>query len=195
MPDIDAIYDDEAELRRLAAILEPRYRRMLRAVHEAIRLAFGLRVDRFRLTDSQTNLVLVAAARQVVRINETTRQAIVEQLRIGQELGLSTFEIAQGNARIGYRGIDGLYRETWRGRAAMIARTELQHAQLISSYQQYQATGLVDRVELVDGDDWDEACRARNGKIVPIADRPPLNHPNCTLSVIPVFREGVSIPA
>jgi hypothetical protein len=195
MPDIDAIYDDDEELRRLAAILEPRYRRMLSAVHEAIRLAFGLRVERFRLTDAHTNLILVAAARQVVRINETTRQAIAEQLRIGQELGLSTFEIAQGNARIGYRGIDGLYRETWRGRAQMIARTELQHAQIVSAYQQYAATGLVDRVQLVDGDEWDEGCRARNGRVVPLADRPPLLHPNCTLGLIPVFREGVQVPA
>ena len=75
------------------------------------------------------NQLLVEAARQVVRIDETTRQAIAEQLRVGQALGLSTWEIANGNAEIGYHGIEGLYTETWKGRAETIARTELQHAQ------------------------------------------------------------------
>jgi cell division ATPase FtsA len=192
MTELDDIYNSREEQERLAAIMEPRYRRMLRAVHEAIRVAFGLTADQFKLTDSDVNLILVGAARRVVGIDETTRMAIAEQLRVGQALGLSTYEIAHGNPKIGYRGIEGLYRETFRGRSDTIARTELQHAQNESSLNRYRATGMVDAVEIVDGDDWDEPCRTRNGRIVPVSDRPQLNHPNCTLVLIPVLREGVT---
>lgn len=191
MPGIDDVYNSDEEQIRLAAIMETRYRRMLNAVHEAIRLAFGLSADEFRITDSAVNAILVNAAERVVRIDETTRQAIAEQLRIGQELGLSTWEIANGNPQIDYRGIEGLYKETWNGRAQTIARTELQHAQNIATYNRYAATGMVDEIELVDGDD-DAVCASRNGKIVPLSERPQLAHPNCTLSVIPVIREGAA---
>lgn len=188
MPDIDEVYDSRDEQERLAAIMEVRYRRMLKAVHEAIRAAFGLAADRYRLTDSAVNLILVNAAQRVVRIDETTRQAIAEQLRIGQELGLSTWEIANGNPKIDYAGIEGLFKETWHGRAEMVARTELQHAQVTASTNRYRATGLVDEVRLVDGDE-DEPCASRNGTIVPLDQVPGLAHPNCTLGVIPILRD------
>lgn len=188
---LDDIYNSDEEQERLAQILEMRYRAMLRAVHIAIRRVFGLRIDQFRLTDSAVNALLVEAAHQVVRIDEATRQAIAEQLRVGQELGLSTWEIANGKPEVGYRGIEGLYKETWAGRANTIARTELQHAQNEAALNRYAATGLVDQVQIVDGDD-DPPCRDRNGKIVPISERPGLKHPNCTLGLIPVLRDGVA---
>lgn len=190
MATLEDLYDSDEEQMRLASIMEVRYRRMLKAVHEAIRAAFGLEADRFRLTDSAVNLLLVNAAQRVVRIDETTRAAIAEQLRIGQELGLSNWEIANGVKKIGYRGIEGLYKETWQGRAETIARTEMQHAQNESALNRYAATGLVDRVEIVDGDE-DAACASRNGRVVPLSERPQLAHPNCSLSVIPILREGV----
>lgn len=190
MPDIGDVYDPHEEQVRLAAIMEERYRRMLEAVNEAVKQVFGLSANRMRLTDSAVNKILINAATRVVGIDETTRQAIAEQLRLGQELGLSTWEIANGVPKIGYHGIDGLYKETWKGRAETIARTELQHAQNIASYDRYQATGMVDQLEIRDGDD-DEPCRSRDGTIVPLSERPQLAHPNCTLAVIPVLREGV----
>lgn len=190
MPEIDDIYDAEAEQRRLAAILEQRYVTMLNAVHLAMIRLFGLDAERYRLTDAAVNQVLVDAAQRVVRIDETTRQAIVEQLRVGQALGFSTYEIAHGKPEVGYRGIDGLYSETWKGRADMIARTELQHAQNEATLNRYAATGMVDQVEIVDGD-YDAACAARNGRVVSISERPQLLHPNCTMSLVPVLREGI----
>lgn len=191
MADLGDVYDSEEEQLRLAAIMEERYRRMLEAVNEAIRTVFGLSANRMRLTDSAVNRILIDAAHRVVRIDETTRQAIAEQLRLGQELGLSTWEIANGVPSIGYHGVDGLYKETWKGRAETIARTELQHAQNIASYDRYQATGMVDQLEIRDGDD-DEPCRSRDGTVVPLSARPQLAHPNCTLAVIPILREGVA---
>ena len=73
----------------------------------------------------------------------------------------------------------------------MIARTELQHAQNEAALNRYAATGLVDMVKIIDGDQWDLPCANRNGTTVPITDHPELNHPNCTLVVVPVLREGV----
>lgn len=191
MPDITDVYDADDEQERLGDILEQRYQRMLTATHEAIRRLFGLTIDQFRLTDSAVNALLVEAAHQVVRIDETTRQAIAEQLRLGQELGLSTWEIANGRPDIEYRGIEGLYSETWKGRAETIARTELQHAQNEAALNRYAATGMVDMVEIVDGDDWDAECAARNGRVVPLSERPQLLHPRCTLGLIPVLRDGI----
>jgi hypothetical protein len=190
--DVDDIYNSDEERERLAEIMEARYRSMLRAVHLAIRRVFGLRVDQFRLTDSAVNALLVDAAQRVVRIDETTRLAIAEQLRIGQELGLSTWEIANGKPEVGYRGIEGLYSETWKGRAETIARTELQHAQNQSALNRYAATGMVDHVEIVDGDDWDIGCAERNGRVVSLSERPQLLHPRCTLGFIPVLRDGIA---
>ena len=192
MPDVDDVYNSDREQARLYAILEQRYLQMLTAVQAAlIRLFPGISDEHFRVRDQDVNALLRTAAQRVVRIDETTRQNIAEQLRVGQALGLSTYEIAHGRADIGYHGIDGLYAETWKGRADMIARTELQHAQNESALNRYAATGLFDHVRIIDGCDWDEACCARNNTVVPITDRPQLNHPNCTLVVVPIVREGV----
>jgi len=191
MPDVGDIYDTPEEQRRLAEILEQRYLAMLTAVHAALIRLFGLDPNRFVISDNAVNLLLVDAAQRVVRIDETTRQAIAEQLRVGQALGLSTYEIAHGNAKIGYHGIEGLYTETWQGRADTIARTELQHAQNEASLNRYAATGMVDTVTIIDGDEWDEGCAKRNGTTVPISAHPQLLHPNCTMILVPVLREGI----
>jgi hypothetical protein len=191
VPDITEIYDGDEERKRLAEILEPRYRAMLEAVHQALIRLYGLNANRYVISDSAVNLMLVDAAQRVVGIDETTRQAIVEQLRVGQALGLSTYEMAHGNAQIGYPGIEGLYGETWNKRSEMIARTELQHAQNEASLNRYAATGMVDHVRIIDGDEWDEPCAARNGAVVPISEHPQLNHPHCTMVLVPVLREGI----
>jgi hypothetical protein len=191
MPDVNDIYDTPEEQRRLAAILEQRYLAMLTAVHAALIRLYGLDAERFVISDSAVNLLLVDAAQRVVRIDETTRQAIAEQLRVGQALGFSNYELAHGRADVGYHGIEGLYQETWKGRAETIARTELQHAQNEASLNRYAATGMVDMVKIIDGDEWDLPCAQRNGRIVPISERPQLNHPNCSLVLVPVLREGI----
>ena len=186
---VDRIYDSAAEQHALALLVEVRYRRMLRAVHEAIGDAFDIR-ESFRLTDADTEALLQIAAEQVVRIDETTRAAIREQLELGQRLGLSTWEIAHGVPKLGYHGIEGLYSETWAGRADTIARNELAEAQYHSALNRYQASGLVDRVRAFDGDQ-DAPCAAQNGRTFPLDDPPKRQHVNCTLVVVPMLREGV----
>lgn len=194
MAEVDDIYSSDEERRRLADILEPRYLAMLTAVHEAMIRVFDLDPTQYIISDSAVNAILVDAAQRVVGIDETTRQAIAEQLRVGQSLGMSNYEIAHGDERIGYLGIEGLYNERFTGdgkRAEMIARTELQHAQNEASMNRYAATGMVDHVQIIDGDQWDLPCANRNGTIVPISERPQLNHPHCTMVLVPVLREGI----
>lgn len=179
---VDDVYPPEEEL-RLSLILEPAYRRTLQALHELVAGALELDPEAFRLDDISTRQILQIAAERVVRISDTTRQALRDELAAGQEAGESAYELAQR--------IDRLYMETWAGRALMIARTEIGEAQRVSALNRYKATGLVDRVGIIDGDD-DEPCASRNGTVVAIDKAPGLAHPNCTLVLYPVLREGVA---
>ena len=190
IPDIGDVYDGEDHATRLAGIFGKQYGRMLTAMHLIVAARYP-GVEGFRLDDAATRRMLQYAATRVVRIEEVTREAIAEQLATGQALGLSTWEIANGVPSLNYRGIDGLFEETWRNRPETVARTELQEAQRASAIDRYHATGIVDRVELDDGDDWDAVCRGRHGKVVPLEQAPELAHPRCTLVLLPVLREGI----
>lgn len=185
--DLDEFYDAESEQMALAQIIEPRYIRMLGAVHELVRTTFPEMED-FRLDDESTASILEHAAKQVVRIDETTRDALRELLKLGQ--GYSQWEIANGVPKDEYPGIEGLFRETWAGRAQTVARNELLEAQHTSALGRYVATGLVDSVRLRDGTSSapDEPCIARNGQVVPLASRPERLHVNCSVVVIPILR-------
>lgn len=187
--DFSDIYDEADEQQRLTVLFEARYTAMLKAVHEVVRSAFP-EIEGYRLDDVTTRMILREAAKRVVRIDETTRDAVRALLQVGQERGYSNWELANGNATDGFPGIQGLFKETWNGRAETIARTELQHAQLVSAVDRYAATGLVDQVQLIDGDD-DLPCQSRNGRKVALNSKPRLAHPNCTLVVVPVLKEGV----
>ena len=189
IPDVSQIWDSDDEQRRLIEIWEANFARVLRAVHAIVGRSYP-QATNFRLDDADTRRILSMAAQRVVRIDETTRLALQALLQRGQELGLSTWQIAHGSAADEFPGIDGLFRETWRGRADTVARTEMQEAQRLSALDRYRATGLVDRVLIRDGDH-DPVCSGRNGKTVPIEQAPELAHPNCKLVLIPVLREGI----
>lgn len=183
---IDDIYDPDYEQEQLTVIIEPRYSAMLNAVAELLKVRFP-DVEAFVVDDAATRRLLAEAGQQIVRIDETTRTAIAEQLQLGQERGYSAWEIANGVKKDGYRGIEGLFKETWASRADTVARTELQNAQLQSAQDRYRAGRVVDRMKIVDGDK-DDPCAARNGEVVPVTTRVDLQHPNCTVAVIPLLR-------
>ena len=185
------IYDREAWQRLLAAVLMPRFLRMQVAWHEFVASQFPeLSPHEFRLDDEATRMILAEAAERVVMIDASTRDAIREQLREGQKRGYSTDQLAYGVPEDDYRGIDGLFRTTWKSRAETVARTELAHAQNVSSLDRYAATGLVSKVQLVENDDTDEPCARRNGMVVPLSSKPGLLHPNCRLGIIPIVDEA-----
>lgn len=182
MPPSAAELLPEDEDTALQLVIERAYRRVLLELHHLVADALPIDPARFRLDDAATRAILEHAAARVVGIAETTRQAIAEKLQVGQAEGRSTVEIAQS--------IEHLFTITWAHRAETVARTELAEAQRVSAIDRYRASGLVDRVTLRDGED-DEPCAGRNGTTVPLDRAPELAHPNCTLILVPVLREGV----
>jgi hypothetical protein len=180
LPKADDLFPEEEDA-ALQAVIERAYRRILIEMHHLVADALPIDPARFRLDDAATRAILEHAATRVVGISETTRQAIAEQLVAGQAAGLSTTEIMAN--------IEHLFSVTWARRAETVARTEIAEAQRVSAIDRYTASGLVDRVTIRDGED-DEPCAGRNGTTVPIGRAPELAHPNCTLILIPVLREG-----
>lgn len=180
-------WDSREEQRRLQDILAPHYLAMWEAVAEVLRTV-GIGTTLPRLDDVATRLLLAEAGRNIVRIDETTRQAVMDRIAEGQSLGLSDWEIAHGSPKNDYAGIDGLFKTTWAGRAQTVARTELTEAQLASARERYLAAG-VGRMQIVDGTS-DTACASRNGTVVSSAQRVRTLHPNCSVSVIPLLEDA-----
>lgn len=190
MPTTSDLYDPEEEQRRLLLVLGPRYAAILRGAHAIIMDNLpNVPIERLPLTDDAIRRALVTAMQQVVRIDETTQTALTELLRVGLERGYSAFQIANGVPDDGYRGVDGLFDETWAHRAETVARTELATALNHATLDRYGASGVVDRVEIVEHTDTDAECAARNGQVVPLTEQPGLAHPNCRMGLIPVLHE------
>ena len=182
---VDDLVPEDDEL-GLALILDPAYRRALIELHFLVGDALPVNPLDFRLRDEDTEALLQVAAQRVVMITDTTRRAIAEALADGQYAGLSTQQIADS---IAY-----LFDVTWKGRAEMIASTEIAEAQRLAAINRYKASGLVDNVKISDatrGKDHTATCLARAGTTVPLDEAPPLDHPRCSLVLIPIVREGV----
>jgi hypothetical protein len=188
--DLDALWPSDEERARLERILGPYYRATLNAINAILARLLPPDANSMIVSDAAVARILGEAATRVVRIDEATRAAVRAQLQIGQLRGYSTWQIAHGVEADGYRGIDGLFEETWAGRADTVARTELQHASVVASRDRFVVSGVVDRVQIVDGDDWDQTCASRNGLVVPLEQAPSLAHPNCTLVLLPVLRDA-----
>lgn len=181
----DDLVPEEEEL-RLQIILEAMRRRVLREVHYLVGDTLPVDPRTFRLPDEVTEAFLEGAATRVVGITDTTRRAIAAKLAAGQRDGLTTQEIADSIAH--------LFTTTWKNRPELVASTEIGEAQRLAAIDRYRASGVVDRVKISDatrGTDHTATCLARAGKVVPLDEAPPLDHPRCSLVLIPVLREGV----
>src|SRR4029453_14665060 len=175
MAELGDIYDSEAEMRRLYDILAPRYVAMLLAVHNSLQRQLpNINILRYRVTDADVAQLLTEAAQQVTNIDRTTREAIQDQLVVGQANGFSNWEIANGRRDLKLPGIQGVYFDKGAGRPEMIARTELQHAQNEASMNRYQAAN-VERVRIVDGAECDLPGANRKGTNGPVTDGPQIN--------------------
>jgi hypothetical protein len=125
-----------------------------------------------------------------VAIDASTRRQLRDVLREGQQRGYSAFQVAEGVPAEGYGGLRGLYLDTWKGRAETIARTELATAANAAALDRYAATGLVERVQIVEHADTDEPCASRNGTVVPLSEKPGLLHPNCRVGLVPIVEDA-----
>lgn len=113
-------------------------------------------------------------------ITESTRDMLRQTVERGVKEGLSTDDLAQ-EIQDDYAFSD------WR--AKTVARTETGTAFNRGSIDGYRSTGLVDMVEVFDGDS-DPECQAANGQVwtLDYAEAHPLEHPNCVRAFGPVVK-------
>lgn len=184
MVDLAEVYSTDFERQQLDDLMFKRYGGMLRSVHGLITRAFNL--GQMPLDDVAMRHILLEARARTVVVEAQTQFAISAVLAEGTRLGLSRHEIAYGTADGSFKGIEGLFTQTWKGRPDTIARTELQQAMLRATVDRFRATRAVDAVIAHDGD-LDAACAVRNGKRYELSNPPMLAHPNCSLVLAPVL--------
>lgn len=178
MADLAAAYDAEGEQGLLAAVLFPRYQRMLTVMHRLVESAYPeLNQAGYVLDDAAVRRQLALAAERVVLIDGATQRALQETLDGAETQGTGLVAAAAAF----YAGAAA--------RAKVIARTELAEAQRAAALDRYRATGLVSRVQIVERRDTDEPCAARNGQVVPVHANPQLLHPSCMMRLVPVVDE------
>lgn len=145
----------------------------------------GKDVASIEIPENVMRRYLDKAASRVVDITETTRKQIAELLKEGNRLGLTPQDIANGKGD--FRGLRGLFEQTYANRHEVIARTELRSATLSAQREIWPASGI-GWAKLKDGT-VDPCCSPRNGQVVPAEEIPDLCHPNCQLVATPLLRE------
>ncbi|HYW25766.1 MAG TPA: phage portal protein [Terriglobales bacterium] len=165
----------ETEALRLAAMLRPLQLDVLDLTHGLVVAELGVA---FGLDDPQTRAFLRAAGINVVGITDTTREQVRAELVAGQQQGEGIPELA--------RRLRGLPAFT-QARAETVARSELGTSQNAAALASYRASGVVVGVRVHDGEDFDAACAAMDGRVFPLGQEPAsLQHPNCVRAFAPV---------
>jgi HK97 family phage portal protein len=189
LPEIDDLLTakDAEELNKL---LKRWFVAIAQASWETINLSVGVDVA-FDLTDPAITKMLSTAGGDIKDIVETTRSALQDALKYGNENGWSIQQLVKGDEN--QAGIQAIVDETYKNRSTTIARTELGNAQNMVSAERYKANGL-SLVEILDnGDsDDDDECKIANGQIwtIDYFQSNPLEHPNCTRCSVPYFGDA-----
>jgi HK97 family phage portal protein len=169
---------DSAELETLVKSF---YSELIQLSWDNWNLELGVDVA-FDMTDPAVTQTLKGAGARVKAITKTTRTALEDALKFGNEQGWSIDHLVRGDAELGRPGLRDMIEQTYKGRAQTIARTELGNAQQMAATSRYDAAG-VDRVFVLDGgaEDSDDACNALNDKIVSLewSKAHPIGHPRC----------------
>ena len=183
--DMGGIWNDDAEAQALLAQLQALYGR---AVEDGTDAAESLGVPITPTPQDRYAALEPTFAQRVTDITHTTRDAIAAQLAEGLRRGYSTTQIAQGVPDEAYQGITGVFDQARGYRAEMIARTETMFAFNTAAVQSYQDSGVVDEVEILDGD-YDPECEEMNHQVVPLDEALGLvddEHPNGTRAILPI---------
>jgi SPP1 gp7 family putative phage head morphogenesis protein len=120
-------------------------------------------------------------AERVVMIDDSTknmvRAAVARQTSEGRTMDQLAADIRAGNVEAFSKS-----------RAVTIARTESAVAYSQGSVLAYRDAGI-EKVEVMDGKDFDDACRLANGQIwsLDYAMGHSIQHPNCTRALLPVI--------
>lgn len=163
------LFDELRATRELREVLDPIYLSLLDENTSLIAPQLG---GDFALDDPATREYLQKAGIKIPDISQTTRDALRSALIDGHELGESVDELANRIKTLP---------EFDESRATTIARTELGHASNSSALSIYRESGLVDSIQVHDGDS-DAECAEADGKILSLQEAgsyPTLAHPNC----------------
>lgn len=179
------LFDTEEWIKETAAGARPFIRD--RFIDEAIVMSTELG-DIFDITNPRVERWLGQRLRQFSKdINQTTLDAIVDQLKQGHALGEGIPEIR--------KRIQGVFENASRYRATMIARTEMVAASnqgLIEAFTQAELeeyrwlTAEDERVDEICGEN-EEVGAIGLGEAFPSGDDAPPAHPNCRCVLIPVI--------
>lgn len=183
----------ESELREL--------RKALRAIHvtnvqigwDEGRDDLGGQGDAFDIDAPLSQSAIDELARNLKGVHDTTRQAVREHVTAGRAAGYSSRQIAEGVAADGFPALRDLGAFS-NSRALMIARTEIADAEALGSIAQWRSTGLVEHVEIDDGDGcgWlqHDDPDAAQGSTRSLDDYQAhrLAHPNCVRVARPIVK-------
>lgn len=190
----DELFDQQAEDELLQQVLSILHITVSREAYEKA-TGFLDSDERFRL-DNPTHMALIKElGKKITRINATTREQIVKTIVEGMRRGYSINQIAHGYEAENYPGIAGVFSNAKGYRAEMIARTESGTAYNMANLLAYEDLEQ-GKVLVLDGVDFDDACRAANGSVWTIekARAKPLEHPNCVRAFAPHIDLGKEIP-
>ena len=141
--------------------------------------------DEFSPADPLVRDILATAGQNVRGINEETRRQLVKALQVARDEGLSVPQLANLIRRLPAFSPS---------RAETVARTELAYADNQGAAARYEASGLVDEVDLIDGPDCglrshDDPEKAQGLRVsLATFKEHPIAHPNCVRSRSPVIR-------
>jgi hypothetical protein len=131
-----------------------------------------------------------ALAERVVRINETTRQAIAQQVEEGVRRGYSIPRIANGFSDEDFKGIHGVFNDATAARAETIARTETGLLFNQSANAAYRSKGLT-HVIIFDGTGDADCAEAAGARwTLDYFEQNLLGHPNCVRAAAPDMSEA-----
>ncbi|MBA4541971.1 phage portal protein [Thermoactinomyces daqus] len=181
----DELWDSYTEDEKLLAILSVLHITVARAAYEKAGAFFDTDL-RFDLENPANAELIKTLGQKITRINETTREAIVKEVLEGMRRGYSINQIAYGYPDENYKGIAGVFEQARGYRARTIARSESADAYNAANLKAYIDLGQ-EKVEVLDGVDWDEDCRRANGQIWTIqkAQANLKAHPNCVRAFAP----------
>jgi len=188
LPGVDDLLTPKDE-EDLGKLLKRWFVAIAQASWETMNLSLGVTVD-FELTDPAVTVMLSKAGGDIKDITATTRSALQEALKYGNENGWSIQQLVKGDES--QAGIRAIVDETYKNRSTTVARTELGNAQNAASSERYKANG-VSLVGILDNgvEDDDEPCQIANGQVwtIEFFEANPLEHPNCTRCSYPIFED------
>lgn len=188
LPGVDELLTPKDE-EDLGKLLKKWFVAIAQASWETMNLALGVTVD-FELTDPAITTMLSKAGGDIKEITATTRSALQDALKYGNENGWSIQQLVKGDEN--QAGIQAIVDETYKDRSTTIARTELGNAQNAVTAERYKANGIVNVGILDNGDeDDDDECKIANGQVwsLEFFNSNTLEHPNCTRCSYPIFED------